>query len=62
MGDQKVRIGFQVQAGGVHYYLNDPSLKPYETRPIDIRQLRDAHKPDFLGNKSPANASDGSVL
>jgi hypothetical protein len=62
MSDQTARIGFQVQGGGVHYYLTDLSLKPHETKPIDLRKLRDAQKPDFRGSLIPANATDGSVL
>ena len=62
MGDQEVPIGFQVQAGGVHYYLTDLRLKPHETRAIDLHKLRDAQQPDFQGNTIPAAATDGSVL
>ncbi|MBZ5545525.1 MAG: hypothetical protein LAO07_17905, partial [Acidobacteriia bacterium] len=62
MGDKECAIGFQVQAGGVHYHLIDLKLAPHEVRAIDIRKLRDAQKPDFQGNKIPAEASDGSVI
>lgn len=61
MADRSVDIGFQVQAGGVSYYLTDLSLKPRETRAIDLRKLRDAQEADFQGNKIPAGATDGSV-
>ena len=61
MGEKECPIGFQVRAGGVHYYLTDLVLKPRETRAIDIRKLRDAQEADFLGNKIPASATDGSV-
>ncbi len=62
MGDKPSRIGFQVQANGVHYYLTKLRLNPHETRAIDLRKLRDAHEPDFQKNTIPANATDGSVL
>src|SRR5260370_24809161 len=62
MADQPARIGFQIQANGVHYYLTDLKLSPHQTRVIDIRKLRDAQKADFKGNKIPAQATDGSVL
>ncbi|MFB3924277.1 MAG: Ig domain-containing protein [Terriglobia bacterium] len=62
MGDKECRMGFRVQAAGVHYFLTDLSLKPHEVRAIDIRKLRDAQKPDFQGNVIPAGATDGSVL
>ena len=62
MSDQEARIGFQVSAGGVVYHITDLKLMPHETRAIDLRKLRDAQKPDFLGNKIPANATDGSAL
>ncbi len=61
MGDQPSRIGFQVQANGVHYHLIDLKLKPHETRAIDLRKLRDAQTPDFKKNKIPGGATDGSV-
>jgi hypothetical protein len=56
------RIGFQIQANGAHYYLTDLKLNPHETRMIDIRKLRDMQKPDFKGNKIPADAADGSLV
>ncbi|MGH9449474.1 MAG: hypothetical protein ACRD11_02945, partial [Terriglobia bacterium] len=59
--DKAARIGFSITANGVHYYLNDLRLQPYETRAINIRLLRDAQIPDFRGSKIPANATDGSV-
>ncbi len=62
MGDKPARIGFQVQAHGVHYYLTDLKLSPHETRAIDLRKLRDAQKLDFRKSRIPADASDGSVL
>ena len=61
MSAQEAYIGFHVQAGGVHFYLTDLSLKAHETRAIDIRKLRDAQKADFKGNRIPAGATDGSV-
>lgn len=61
-GDKPARIGFQIQAGGVHYYLTNLKLNPHETRAIDIRKLRDQQKADFKGNKIPADATDGSVV
>ncbi len=62
LGDKDARMGFQVQAGGVHYYLTDLKLSAHETRVIDLRNLRDAQKSDFQKNKIPAAAADGSVL
>jgi hypothetical protein len=56
MGDREARIGFQIQANGVHYFLTDLKLNPHETRAIDIRKLRDAQKPDFNKNVIPAMA------
>jgi hypothetical protein len=61
MSDQQARIGFQVTAGGVHYYLTRLALSPHETRAIDLRQLRVAQQADFQGRLIPAQASDGSV-
>jgi len=62
MADKDCPIGVHIQAEGSHYYLTDVRLKPHETRAIDLRQLRNAEGTDFLGNKIPAAASDGSVL
>ncbi len=62
MGDKDARIGFHVQANGVHYYLTKLKLSPHETRAVDLRKLRDAQKPDFRKNTIPAKATDGSVL
>ncbi len=59
--DKPARIGFQVTANGIHYYLTQLKLQPHETRAINIRQLRDAQLADFRGNKIPAAATDGSV-
>jgi hypothetical protein len=59
--DQAARIGFKVTASGVTYYLTNLRLNPHETRAIDMRKLRDAQEADFLGNKIPAGATDGSV-
>lgn len=61
-GGAPARIGFQIQAGGVHYYLTNLKLNPRETRAIDIRKLRDDQQPDFQGNKIPPNATDGSLV
>lgn len=61
-GDKPARIGFQIQAKGVHYYLTDLKLSPHETRLIDIRKLRDMQKPDFKGNIIPADATDGGIF
>ena len=41
MGEKECRIGFQVQANGVHYYLTKLKLKPHETQAIDLRKLRE---------------------
>jgi hypothetical protein len=60
-GNKPVRIGFDITAGGVHYYLTSLQLAPHETRAINIRELRDAQGADFKGNKIPAGATDGSV-
>lgn len=59
--DQPARIGFHVVANGVTYYLTSLKLNPHETRAINIRKLRDAQNTDFLKNRIPADASDGSV-
>jgi len=62
MSEKSARIGFDMVAGGVHYYLTRLKLKPHETRAIDLRKVRDEQKPDLKGNKVPASASDGSVV
>ena len=62
MSEQSARIGFDMVAGGVHYYLTRLKLKPHETRAIDLRKVRDEQKPDLKGNKVPAGATDGSVV
>jgi len=62
MGEQPVRIGFQVGAMGRVYYLGKLRLVPHETRMIDMRKLRDAQKADLEKHKIPATATDGSVL
>ncbi len=62
MSDKECRIGFQVQANGVHYYLTKLKLKPHESRAIDLRKLRDAQEPDYQKSKIPTTATDGSVL
>ncbi len=59
--NQPARVGLSITAENVHYYLTSLELAPYETRAIDIRQLRDAQVADFKGNVIPANATDGSV-
>jgi hypothetical protein len=59
--DMPARIGFHVVANGVTYYLTNLKLDPHETRAINIRKLRDAQNTDFLKNRIPAGASDGSV-
>jgi len=59
--NQPARIGFQVTANGIHYYLTQLKLQPHETRAIDIRPLRDAQLADFKKNKIPTAATDGSV-
>ncbi|MGH9396827.1 MAG: hypothetical protein ACRD18_08245 [Terriglobia bacterium] len=41
--------------------MTDLTLKPHETRAINLRKLRDAQKPDFWSKKIPANAENGSV-
>ena len=62
MSEKDARIGFDMVAGGVHYYLTRLKLKPHETRAIDLRKVRDEQKPDLKGNKVPASATDGSVV
>jgi len=62
MSEKSARIGFDMVAGGVHYYLTRLKLKPHETRAIDLRKVRDEQKPDLKGNKVPAGATDGSVV
>jgi hypothetical protein len=59
--DTPARIGFHAVANGVTYYLTSLKLNPHETRAINIRKLRDAQNADFLKNRIPADASDGSV-
>jgi hypothetical protein len=62
MSEKSARIGFDMVAGGVHYYLTRLKLKPHETRAIDLRKVRDEQKPDLKGHKVPAGATDGSVV
>jgi len=62
MSEKSARIGFDMVAGGVHYYLTRLKLKPHETRAIDLRKVRDEQKPDLNGSKVPAGAADGSVV
>jgi hypothetical protein len=62
MGDRPARIGFDVVAGGAHYYLTKLKLQPHETQAIDLRKLRDRQKADFKGNTIPTGATDGSVI
>lgn len=62
MSEKSARIGFDMVAGGVHYYLTRLKLNPHETRAIDLRKVRDEQKPDLKGNKVPAGATDGSVV
>ena len=59
--DEPARIGLDVTASGVHYYLIRFKLAAHETRAIDFRALRDSQVPDFKGNRIPAGASDGSA-
>ncbi len=59
--DRPARIGFQVTADGVDYYLTRLQLAAHETRAIGIRSLRDAQAEDFTKNKIPAGATDGAV-
>ena len=61
MGDRECPIGFRVQAGGVYYHVVDLSLRPHETKAIDLRKLRDQRKSDFQGSSIPAGATDGAV-
>ncbi|MBZ5535674.1 MAG: hypothetical protein LAO31_06930 [Acidobacteriia bacterium] len=61
MGEKPSRIGFQVQAKGVNYYLTNLTLQPHETRAIGMRELRDQQQEDFQKNKIPADATEGSV-
>ncbi|MCL5670312.1 MAG: hypothetical protein M1423_03305 [Acidobacteria bacterium] len=58
---QPARVGLSITAENVHYYLTSLQLAPFETRAIDIRQLRDAQIADFKGNRIPLTATDGSV-
>jgi hypothetical protein len=61
--NQPAHIGFQVTASGsAPYFLNKLLLNAHETRAINIRQLRDAQKPDFRKNLIPSGATDGSVI
>lgn len=62
MSGKDARICFHVKAGGVIYYLTDLKLAAHETRPIDLRKLRDAQQPDYQGSLIPAGATDGSVI
>ncbi len=59
--NQPARVGLSITAENVHYYLTSLELAPYETRAIDIRQLRDAQIADFKGHKIPLDATDGAV-
>ncbi len=59
--NQRARVGLSITAENVHYYLTSLELAPYETRAIDIRQLRDAQTADFKGHKIPLDATDGSI-
>jgi IPT/TIG domain/Bacterial Ig-like domain (group 2) len=61
MSGKDARIGFQVTADDIHYFLTNLKLDPHETRAIDLRKLRNAQQPDFQGNKIPADSTDGSV-
>lgn len=60
--EKEVGVALQIYASGVKYHVTDMSLKPHEIRAIDIRKLRDEQKPDFLGNRIPADAKDGVVF
>jgi hypothetical protein len=61
IGEEDARIGFRIHVGSVTYFLTNILLKPHETKPIDIGQLRDQKKPDVHGALIPAQATDGSV-
>ena len=62
MSETECPIGFHMKALGVDYFLATLRLAPHETRALNLRKLRDGQKPDFKGNKLPAQATDGSVL
>ncbi len=62
MSEKSARIGFDMVAGGIHYYLTRLKLNPHESRAIDLRKVRDEQKPDLKGSKVPAGAADGSVV
>lgn len=56
MGDQECGIGLRFDAEGGSDGVPDITLKPHETRSLDIRRLRDTSK------YVPHSATDGSVL
>jgi len=58
---QPARIGLQVTANNIHYYLTNLKLQPHETRAINLGSLRDAQAADYKNNKIPASATDGAV-
>jgi len=60
--EKECPIAVQVHANGVAYQVSDVSLKPRETRAIDLRRLRDAQQADWQGHKIPAGATDGIVV
>lgn len=61
MADKAARIGFEITANDIHYYLTELKLQPHETRVVNIRALRDAQVAGFMGHKIPATATDGAV-
>jgi hypothetical protein len=58
---QPARIGLQVTANNIHYYLTKLKLQPHETRVINLGSLRDAQAADCKNNKIPPGATDGAV-
>lgn len=51
-GAKECPIAMQVHADGVAYYVANLSLKPRETRAVDLRKLRDAQQADLQAIKS----------
>ena len=59
--EKECPIGVQVHANGVAYQVPALSLKPRETRAIDLRKLRDAQQADLQDHMIPVAATDGIV-
>jgi len=60
--EKQCPIAARMYANGVAYQVPDLSLKPHETRAIDLAKLRDAQQADWQGHRIPATATDGIVL